>query len=142
MSTALSKWADILQNVHYKQGYGSLKHRDEAEVGYSYCCLGILCEAVLELPQDENYNYSVGFKMPGADGYTLNVLTPELAEMYGLTKEVTQDELDDIRAVLPGRVVSETISSTRQRFLANLNDRGVPFFAIGMVIKMLGWDDA
>lgn len=44
---AKEKWVTALRSGDYKQTTGKLKHESK-EDGFSYCCLGVLCEVAVE----------------------------------------------------------------------------------------------
>lgn len=129
----LQEWVHELQNGAYLQGKGHLKEDGQ------YCCLGVLCDAVLGLPSEETDHGVVGFKREEFDSPTYEYLPYGIAEEYGLANFVTREEAATVNRMVPMEDPVSTIF-TREQVLAALNDCGVPFYAIGMVIRLLEWD--
>lgn len=127
----LTQWVEELQSGQYEQGNGYLKYKDK------YCCLGVLCDAVLELPSTVTVG-ATGF-FSGAHHSPLYQSLPEdVAIEYGLIERVTAEEDKAINNMIHRHRLLR--GKSRQTALASLNDCGVPFYAIGMIIKLLGWD--
>lgn len=125
------EWADELQSGKYEQGKGLLKSDGR------YCCLGVLCEAVLDLPSVGNDGL-VGFYVQEGEEERFESLPSSIKTKYSLGKSITQKEADLINSTTT-IIVSPYMS--REITLITLNDSGVPFYAIGMLIKLLGWGE-
>lgn len=97
------QWVEALRSGRYRQGKGSLRAEG------AYCCLGVLCDVVGEVPIDEDEDFGYDKSLP------INV-----AEMVGLG-----DVLDPI----------VTVDDGYNTHLSSLNDDGLPFTKIADLIE-------
>lgn len=103
------KWLEALRSGEYKQGKRTLR-RIEADGGYSYCCLGVLCdlavkEGVIEPPKvagtrTEYGNFEANLSEWGSTG----ALPSKVVEWAFTKKEVKRHGKVELTDPRPGNV--------------------------------------
>lgn len=118
MNSEIKKlWCEKLRSGEYEQGKGSLRPDGNAELGgYSFCCLGVLCDLALAVP-----------KLKGAwekDYFLVDGLAP--VQMAGLLPIAIAEWAGLYRG---------TEERNPQCTLARLNDDGATFSRIADYIE-------
>lgn len=130
-TTTWERVLDALRSGEYEQTqHGLCRVQDNGE--RAHCCMGVIDEVI----------FGTGWHNPGYEGYYVNDddeesnISAEKAGQLGLLPHVTKSEVAYLQEYAAG------IDQEYQRYhaLPALNDAGVDFDTIAMIVETLGWD--
>ena len=129
---AFDQWLEALRSGEYERGGGYLR-RKYPDGNVRYCCIGVLDEAVFNTTWEFDDLYG-GYR--DEDGFVFNLASnSHKIQQIGLDTMVTEEEAQIFKDYDP----FISVNDSRLAALAQLNDVGVDFDTIAMLIETLDW---